>query len=201
MIQHAGGWSYAILFAILFAETGFVVTPFLPGDSLIFATGALLAGKVALNPWLTYAAFALGAILGDSLNFEIGKHLGRRVFQSGKIKVLNPENLARTEAFFRKYGGKTIVLARFVPFIRTFAPFVAGAGKMHYGHFLAYNVVGGLLWVALFELGGYFFGNLPFVKNHFVVVVGAIILLSLIPVAYEYARAQREKGTKTSEAA
>jgi membrane-associated protein len=194
LIQHAGAWSYLVLFAFLFAETGFVITPFLPGDSLIFVTGALLAKGVALNPWLTFAVFALGAIAGDSINFEIGKRIGPRLFRSGKSKFLNPENLERTEQFFDKYGGKAIVLARFVPFIRTFAPFVAGTGRMHYGRFLTYNVAGGLAWVALFELGGYFFGNLPFVKNHFMIVVGVVILLSLIPAIYEYIQAKKEPG-------
>lgn len=199
LIRHAGAWSYLILFGFLFAETGFVITPFLPGDSLIFVTGALLAKGTALSPWLAYGVFALGAIGGDSINFEIGKRVGPRLFRSGKVKFLNPENLERTEKFFDKYGGKTIVLARFVPFIRTFAPFVAGTGRMHYGHFLAYNVAGGLAWVALFLVGGYFFGDLPFVKNHFLIVVGIVILLSLVPAVYEYVRAKREKGGDTEE--
>lgn len=210
LILSMGTRTYLILFAVLFFETGLVVTPFLPGDSLIFVTGALIARHAALNPWLVYLVFVLGAIIGDSVNFEIGKHLGTRAFRSEKARFLNPQNLKRTEDFFRKYGGKTIVLARFVPFVRTFAPFVAGAGKMHYPHFLVYNVVGAFAWVALFEVGGYFFGNLPFVKTHFELVVLAVIALSLVPVGVEYLRARREKaenepvyaspGTKPSDA-
>lgn len=210
LVQSAGAWAYLIFFGVLFFETGLVITPFLPGDSLIFVTGALLAKRVALNPWLVYGVFVLGAVIGDSVNFEIGKYLGTRIFLSGKVNFLNPENLKRTEDFFKKYGGKTIVLARFVPFIRTFAPFVAGAGKMSYPHFIAYNITGALAWVALFQLGGYFFGNLPFVKSHFSLVVLAVIVLSLIPVAIEYVKAKRERdedsqadaapGTKSSQA-
>lgn len=194
LVQHTGAWTYLILFGFLFAETGFVFTPFLPGDSLIFVTGALLAKHIALSPWLAFAVFFLGAVLGDTVNFEIGKRIGPRLFHAGKIKFLNPENLERTERFFDKHGGKTIFLARFIPFIRTFAPFVAGTGKMTYTHFLAYNVAGGLAWVTAFLLGGYWFGNLPLVRDHFLIVVAVVILLSLVPAVYEYIKAHREEG-------
>jgi len=199
LIQQDGAWTYLILFGFLFAETGLVITPFLPGDSLIFITGALEAKGVALNLPLVFLTFAAGAIIGDSVNFEIGKRLGPKLFQGTKIPLLNPKNLERTEAFFQKHGNKTIVLARFVPVIRTFAPFVAGTGKMEYRQFLAYNVVGGLLWVSLFLFGGYFFGNIPFVKDHFILVVGAIVLLSLIPAVYEVWKAKHESpDTRTA---
>ena len=199
LIQNAGPvWSYLILFGVLFAETGFVIMPFLPGDSLIFVTGALLAkGGIPLSLPVVFVVFSLGAILGDTINFEIGKHFGRRLFER-KTHFLNPENLERTEKFFAKYGGKTIILARFIPVIRTFAPFVAGTGKMTYPHFIAYNIVGGLLWVALFLGGGHLFGNLPFIRDHFVYVVAAIVVLSLVPAVYEYVQIRREKSAGTS---
>ena len=199
LIQSVGPvWSYVILFGVLFAETGFVITPFLPGDSLIFVTGALLAkGSVPISLPVAFVVFSLGAILGDTVNFEIGKHFGRRLFER-KTRFLNPENLERTEKFFAKHGGKTIILARFVPVVRTFAPFVAGTGKMTYPHFIAYNIFGGLLWVALFLFGGYLFGNLPFIQDHFVYVVAAIVVLSLVPAIYEYVQTKREKSAGTS---
>lgn len=195
LIQQEGAWSYLILFSILFAETGFVILPFLPGDSLLFVTGALAAKGIPLSLLLLFACFVAGAIIGDSANFEIGKRLGPRLFRG---KLLNPKHLEQTEAFFQKHGNKTIVLARFVPIVRTFAPFVGGTGRMHYGQFAAYNVVGGLLWVSLFLFGGYFFGNVPFVRDHFIVVVGVIVVLSLVPAVHEFLRARRESAAKLS---
>ena len=192
LIQHYGAWSYLILFGVLFAETGFVFTPFLPGDSLIFVSGALAAKGIALSLPLIYVVFALGAIVGDSVNFEIGKRLGPRLFKGEKVRFFNPKSLKRTEEFFQKHGNKTIILARFIPVVRTFAPFVAGTGKMPYKQFLAYNVVGGLLWVALFLFGGYLFGNVPFIKDHFMIVVGVIVVLSLVPAVYEIWRSRQE---------
>lgn len=192
LIRQEGAWSYAVLFGFIFAETGFVITPFLPGDSLIFATGALVAKGIPLGMPLIFGTFAVASIAGDSLNFEIGKRLGRGLFQKN-IAFLTPKNLEKTEKFFEKHGAKTIVLARFIPMIRTFAPFVAGTGKMRYGQFLRYNVVGGLLWVALFLFGGYFFGNLPFIKSHFIIVLVVIILISLVPAVYEIVSARREE--------
>ena len=189
LVQKEGAWTYLILFGVIFAETGFVILPFLPGDSLLFVTGALAAKGIPLNLFLLFLCFAAAAIIGDSVNFEIGKRLGPRLFRG---KLLNPKHLEKTEEFFKKHGNKTIVLARFIPIVRTFAPFVAGTGKMTYGQFIAYNVVGGLLWVALFFFGGYFFGNVPFIKNHFVIVVGVIVVLSLVPAVYELIQARRE---------
>lgn len=189
LIVREGAWTYLILFGVLFAETGFVILPFLPGDSLLFVTGALAAKGVPLSLPLLFLCFAAGAIIGDSVNFEIGKRFGPKLFRG---RLLNPKHLEQTEAFFKKHGSKTIVLARFVPIVRTFAPFVAGTGHMSYGHFIAYNVIGGLLWVALFFFGGYFFGNVPFIKNHFVIVVAVIVLLSLVPAVYEFVKARRE---------
>ena len=197
VVAQYGVMTYAILFGVLFAETGFVVTPFLPGDSLLFGAGALAAGQSAsLNIWILAAVFFVAAVLGDTVNFEIGKRLGPRLFKDGKNhRFLKRENLEKTEAFFKKYGGKTIVIARFVPVVRTFAPFVAGAGQMHYGQFIRYNLIGAALWVALFLGVGYLFGNLPVVKNNFGLVVVAIVVLSLVPAVYEFIVARRDKGT------
>jgi membrane-associated protein len=173
-----------LLFFIIFLETGFVVTPFLPGDSLLFAAGAF-AGMGWLNVSLLFFLLAIAAILGDTVNYWIGHYIGPRAF-SGNIRFLKQEHLIRTHEFYEKHGGKTIVLARFVPIIRTFAPFVAGIGAMSYGRFVTYNVVGGIAWVALFSFGGYFFGNIPFVKENFTLVILGIIFVSLLPPIIEY---------------
>ncbi len=183
VIQNYGVWTYAFLFVVIFLETGLVVTPFLPGDSLIFAA-ATFAGLGHLNVWLLFALLAAAAILGDTANYWIGHAIGPRAF-SGEIRFLKKEYMDRTHAFYEKHGGKTIILARFVPIIRTFAPFVAGVGEMTYGHFISFNVVGGIAWVALFTLVGYFFGNLEFVKNNFSFVVMAIIFISILPALWE----------------
>ena len=176
-----GALSYLILFLIIFCETGLVVAPFLPGDSLIFAAGAFCA-MGALNVALLFILLALAAIVGDAVNYLIGNKIGQTFGQEGKLKFVKQRNIDKTVAFFDKHGGKTIVIARFIPIIRTFAPFVAGAGKMNLRHFLFFNAIGGLLWVALFSFGGYLFGNVPIVKENFSIVIMAIILISLAPV-------------------
>ena len=193
IIQEYGIWTYAILFVIIFAETGFVVTPFLPGDSLIFAA-ATFAGLGLLNPWLLFGLLALAGILGDSVNYAIGHTIGPRVFRED-VRFLKREYLDRTHAFYEKYGGKTIILARFIPIIRTFAPFVAGVGAMTYPRFVLFNVIGGLLWVALFTALGYFFGNIPTVQRNFTLVILGIVFISLLPPIVEFLR-QRGKGKR-----
>lgn len=188
-----GPWLYALLFGIVFCETGLVVTPFLPGDSLLFAVGALAAspGSPLSLPLLAVLLVA-AAVLGDAVNYAIGKRVGPRIFSRPSSRLLNQEHLKRAQSFYERYGGKTIFLARFVPIIRTFAPFVAGIGRMSYRRFAAFNVVGGTVWVLLFLLAGYFFGNLPPVQKNFHYVVVAIVLLSLVPIAVEWVRARRE---------
>ena len=187
IIRQYGTWTYAILFLIVFLETGLVVAPLLPGDSLLFAAGAF-AALGALDVGLLFLLLAVAAILGDTLNYAIGHYLGPKVFHYEKSRFFNPDHLRKTHAFYEKYGGKTIVIARFVPIVRTFAPFVAGIGAMNYRRFLAYNVVGGLLWVAVCLFAGYFFGNLPFVKKNFSLVILAIIVISVLPAVFEYLR-------------
>ena len=182
-------WVYAILFLIIFAETGLVVTPFLPGDSLLFAVGALAAvdSSGTLNPLYAWLLLAAAAILGNSTNYAIGAAIGPRAF-SGDVRFLKVAYLRRTEEFFDRHGGKTIFLSRYVPIVRTFAPFVAGVGRMRYGRFQLHNCVGGITWVALFIWGGFLFGNIPIVKNNFGVVTIIIIIASLIPVALTWRR-------------
>ncbi|HZD58625.1 MAG TPA: DedA family protein [Anaerolineales bacterium] len=194
VIQTYGTWTYLLLFAIIFLETGFVVTPFLPGDSLLFAAGTF-AGLGSLNVGLLYVLLSLAAILGDTANYWIGHFIGPRAF-TGNVRFLKKEYLDRTHEFYERHGGKTIILARFIPIIRTFAPFVAGVGKMSYGHFIAYNIVGGLSWVALFTFGGYFFGNLPFVQENFTFVVMAIILISVLPGVFEFLKSRARSSAK-----
>ena len=188
IVRSMGMWSYAILFAVIFVETGVVIFPFLPGDSLLFAAGSL-AALGSLNVWALFALLALAAIVGDTVNYWIGHTIGPRVF-SANSRFLKREYLDRTHAFYEKHGGKTIFLARFIPIIRTFAPFVAGVGRMSYGYFLTYNVVGGLVWTALFIFVGYFFGNLPFVKNNFSLVIMAIVVISVLPAVWEALRSK-----------
>ncbi|MGH9867125.1 MAG: DedA family protein [Candidatus Polarisedimenticolia bacterium] len=188
-----GVWTYLILFGIVFCETGLVVTPFLPGDSLLFAAGAL-AGAGAFDVWVLMGVLIVAAVLGDTVNYQIGHYVGPKVFTAGHSRWFRKEHLDRTHAFFEKYGGKTIVIARFVPIIRTFAPFVAGVGSMTYARFLAYNVVGGVLWVVSFVLAGYWFGSREFVKKNFSLVIVAIIILSILPGVWEYLRARRESA-------
>ncbi len=196
IIADYGVWTYAILFAVIFMETGFVVTPFLPGDSLIFAAGTF-AALGSLNVWLLFFLLATAAVLGDSVNYWIGHYLGDRAYN---IKWIKREYLDKTHAFFEKHGGKTIFLARFVPIVRTFAPFVAGIGRMSYGFFFRWNVIGGITWVAVFAFLGYVFGNIPFVKHNFELVIVAIILVSLVPIGVEWWKARREKRAALPEA-
>jgi membrane-associated protein len=193
VIRTYGLWTYLILFGIIFMETGLVVTPFLPGDSLIFAAGAF-AGLGDLNIVVLFLLLSAAAILGDTVNYWIGHYIGPRAF-SGEIRFLKKEYLDRTHAFYEKHGGKTIVLARFIPIIRTFAPFVAGVGAMSYGRFIVYNVFGGILWVTLFSFAGYFFGNLQIVRDNFTLVILAIILISVMPAVIEFLR-ERQRNLK-----
>lgn len=193
-----GPWTYVVLFAIVFAETGFVLTPFLPGDSLLFIVGTL-AGGGYLNIFFVYIIFVVAAILGDSVNYTIGHFLGPRVFSQKNSRIFNKAYLEKTREFYAKYGGKTIVLARFVPIIRTFAPFVAGVGKMDYKTFLFYNVFGAFIWVTSLTFAGYFFGGIPLIKNNFEYAVIIIILISIVPVIVEYIKHKREKKPSYGE--
>jgi membrane-associated protein len=192
IVTDYGVWTHLILFAIVFAETGLVVTPFLPGDSLLFAAGAL-AAIGSLDLWLLVVLLVGAAILGDTVNYWVGAWIGPRAF-SGNVRFLRKDYLERTHAFYEKHGGKTIILARFVPIIRTFAPFVAGVGAMSYPKFITYNIVGAVLWVGLFVPLGYFFGNMPTVKENFSLVILAIIAISVMPIAVEAIRARRSSA-------
>ncbi|MFO1371471.1 MAG: DedA family protein [Candidatus Competibacteraceae bacterium] len=192
LVNHYGSWIYAILFTIIFCETGLVVTPFLPGDSLLFAAGALAAvGQMNIHG--LFLLLAVAAIAGNTVNYTVGRYLGEKAF-SADARILKQAYLDRTHRFFERHGGKTIVITRFVPIVRTFAPFVAGAGGMTYSRFLFYNVAGGVAWTASFLYGGYFFGNLPIIKNNFTLVILAIIVLSLMPGIVEYGRQRRTQA-------
>ena len=188
-----GPWLYVVLFVVVFCETGLVVTPFLPGDSLLFACGALAATAGSpIDLWILIPILFVAAVLGDFCNYEIGKWFGPKVFTRKDSIFLNKDHLNKAHAFYEKYGGKTIILARFIPVIRTFAPFVAGIGKMTYFHFASYNLVGAALWVLLFTMGGYFFADLPVVQNHFHYVIVAIIILSCLPAVFEFFNERRK---------
>jgi membrane-associated protein len=191
VISRYGVWTHLILFLIVFAETGLVITPFLPGDSLLFAAGTF-AALGALDVRLIVILLIVAAIIGDTVNYWVGAWIGPRAF-SGRVRWLRQDYLERTHAFYEKHGGKTIILARFVPIIRTFAPFVAGVGAMSYGKFILYNVVGAVLWVGIFVLGGYYFGNIPVVRENFTLVILAIIVLSVLPIAIEAVKARRSR--------
>ncbi len=190
IIYQYGVWTYGLLFFVIFMETGFVVTPFLPGDSLLFAAGTFAALE-ALNIWLILLLLATAAVLGDTVNYWVGHFIGERAY-TGEIRWIKKEYLDKTHEFFEKHGGKTIFLARFVPIVRTFAPFVAGIGRMSYGYFLSYNLFGGIAWVGLFTFLGYFFGNIPVVKHNFSLAIMGIILISLVPIAYETIKSRRK---------
>ncbi len=196
IISQYGTWTYGLLFVVIFIETGLVLTPLLPGDSLLFAAGTF-AAVGSLNLWLLIVLLIAAAILGDTVNYWIGHYLGDRAY---KIKWIRKEHLDKTHAFLEKHGGKTIFLARFVPIIRTFAPFVAGIGRMSYGYFIMYNVVGGIVWVGLFTIAGYFFGNIPFVKKNFEFVIVVIILISVVPIAVEWWKARQRAKTPVKSA-
>jgi len=194
-----GGWLYVVLFLVIFCETGLVVTPFLPGDSLLFAVGALCAlDGSPLMVGLVAPLLIVAAVLGDAVNYSAGRHIGPRVFTSETSFLLNKKHLARTQAFYEKYGGKTIIIARFMPIIRTFAPFVAGIGHMRYQRFAAFNVIGALAWVGLFVPAGYLFGNLEYVQKRFHIVILAIIVLSVMPAVIEFAREWRARRIQPS---
>ena len=197
-ISSYGALTYLILFVIVFCETGLVVTPFLPGDSMLFAAGAF-AAIGALNVALLFVLLAAAAILGDTVNYSIGKGLSHLLIEKKKLKFIKQKNIDRTVAFFDKHGGKTIVLARFIPIIRTFAPFVAGSVHMRYSYFIRYNVTGGLCWVALCVFGGFFFGNLPWVRDNFSVIIIAIILISLVPAIIMGISSRKKEKTEKKE--
>ena len=191
IIQNFGSLTYFILFLIIFAETGLIITPFLPGDSLLFAAGTF-AAIGSLNVLWLFAILTAAAILGDSLNYAIGKFIGPKMFKENS-RFLKKEYLDKTHHFYKKYGKKTIVFARFIPIVRTFAPFLAGLGKMSYAHFLFYNIFGGILWVGIFVFGGYYFGNIPIVKENFTITVFIIIFLSFVPAIVEYYKHHKQK--------
>jgi len=195
VIARYGSGVYALLFGIIFAETGLVVTPFLPGDSLLFAAGIFAhPQRGGLNVGVLFGILSLAAILGDTVNYHIGKAFGHRLFTNERSRLFKRSHLDKTHAFFEKHGGKTIILARFVPIVRTFAPFVAGMGSMSYGRFLLYNVTGALLWVGICVGAGYFFGGIEAVRKHFELVVLAIILLSAVPIVFEVVSHRRSRG-------
>ena len=197
VIDQYGSWTYGVLFAIVFCETGLVFLPFLPGDSLLFAAGAFCA-RGSLNVFSIFLALTAAAILGDSVNYFIGTQLGPKLAAKGKLPFVKKKHIDKTEAFYAKYGAKTLVLARFVPIVRTFAPFVAGVGSMPYGKFMTYNVVGAVAWAAICVFAGFFFGNLEFVQKHFELVILAIIFISILPMVVTYLR---ERGKPETEVA
>lgn len=193
LVNEYRSWTYLILFLIIFCETGLVVTPFLPGDSLLFAAGAIAAVGI-LNIWLLVLLLIIAAFLGDTVNYSIGKILGKKVFER-EYRFIKKEYLVRTHNFYEKHGGKTIIVARFIPIIRTFAPFIAGVAYMNYSRFILYNLAGGILWILVCSFAGYFFGNLPFVKDNFALVAFAIILISLLPMLIEFLKYKLKKSS------
>jgi membrane-associated protein len=193
VIQDYGPWTYLILFLIIFCETGLVVTPLLPGDSLLFATGTFAARGSLEVEWII-VLLSIAAIAGDTVNYWIGHFVGPKVFHQENVRFLNRKYLDRTHQFYEKHGGKTIIIARFIPIIRTFAPFVAGVGRMTYWRFIVYNITGGIAWIVIFVVGGYFFGNIPVVKRNFTLVILAIIILSVLPGVFEFIRQRRQSA-------
>lgn len=196
IIRDFGPWTYLILFIVIFCETGLVITPILPGDSLLFAAGAFAATGV-LDPHWLFILLGLAAVAGDTVNYWIGNWVGPKIFQQSDVRFFKKEYLIRTHEFYERHGGKTIIIARFMPIIRTFAPFVAGIGQMTYMRFISYNIIGGIVWIAVFVYGGYFFGNLPLVKKNFTLVILAIIVISILPGIIEFLR-QRKQNSKKS---
>ena len=200
MAQSLGPWLYVLLFAIVFAETGLVVTPFLPGDSLLFAVGAVAAlPNSPIDLTLTSILLIVAAVLGDAVNYTIGYHVGPRIFSKEESWLLNKSHLLKAQRFYEQYGGKTIILARFIPIIRTFAPFVAGIGKMNYFRFLAFNVIGGIVWVLMFLVGGWWFAEREYVQKNFKIVILAIIVVSVLPAVIEFARAKMSGDKKPTD--
>ena len=192
LVNDYGSWIYAILFAIVFCETGLVVLPFLPGDSMLFAAGTI-AAVGEMNIFMLIGLLIVAAVLGDFVNFEIGKHFGQKLFANPNSKIFKQSYLEKTHNYYEKYGGRTIIIARFIPIVRTFAPFVAGMGRMHYGEFIRYNIIGAVAWVVIFTLLGYFFGQLPFVKEHFSWIMIGIIVFSVLPMIIEIIRHRMAK--------
>lgn len=192
LVKNYGNWIYAILFAIVFCETGLVVLPFLPGDSMLFAAGTI-AAVGDMNIFVLIGLLIVAAILGDFVNFEIGKHFGQKLFSNPNSKIFKQSYLQKTHDYYEKYGGRTIIIARFIPIVRTFAPFVGGMGNMNYAQFARYNIVGAVLWVVSFTTLGYFFGQLPFVKEHFSWIMIAIIVFSVVPMIVEIIRHRKGK--------
>lgn len=192
LVKNYGNWIYAILFAIVFCETGLVVLPFLPGDSMLFAAGTI-AAVGDMNIFVLIGLLIVAAILGDFVNFEIGKHFGKKLFSNPNSKIFKQSYLQKTHDYYEKYGGRTIIIARFIPIVRTFAPFVGGMGNMNYAQFARYNIVGAVLWVVSFTTLGYFFGQLPFVKEHFSWIMIAIIVFSVVPMIVEIIRHRKDK--------
>lgn len=197
LVSEYHAWTYAILFLIIFCETGLVVTPFLPGDSMLFVAGAIAAQpNMPIDIHILAIILFIAAVLGDSCNYMIGHLFGQKLFNNPNSKIFKQSYLSKTHEFYKKYGGKTIILARFVPIVRTFAPFVAGMGKMHYYYFMVYNLVGGALWVLLFCYAGYFFGDLPFVQQNLKLLIVAIIFISILPAVVEVIRARLKRASK-----
>jgi membrane-associated protein len=192
IIQAFGKWSYLLLFVIVFAETGLVITPFLPGDSLLFVVGTFTA-LGSFDLFWVFIVLVSAAIIGDTVNYAVGKYFGRRIMTKGGGKFFKKEYVEETHKFFERHGGKTIILARFVPIIRTFAPFVAGIGGMDYRKFVVYNITGAFLWVSIFLFGGYFFGNIPFVKDNFLIAIGGMMLVSAVPIFLAFAGAVKKQ--------
>ena len=198
LVKEYGTWTYLVLFVIVFCETGLVVTPILPGDSLLFAAGAI-AALGSLNPHLLVVLLTIAAVLGDAVNYQIGRYIGPAVFKKEDSRFFKRAHLEKTHAFYERYGGKTIIIARFVPIVRTFAPFIAGVGQMSYKQFALYNVIGAVLWVVIGVYAGYLFGQMEIVKENFSLIIIAIVFISLLPAAFEYWRARREKKRSVVE--